>query len=206
MDNMYQAIINRVILGLAGAVAWFDKRVVNETGVDGGAQTVGYLGYRLKFLTDLEARIEQAAARVEVKLLLEIDADPMQMRQLMQNLIGNALKFHRQDRLPLIRVEGALLSSQQAQERGYSPHERLCEITVEDNGVGFDPKHADRMFNVFQRLHSRKEFEGTGVGLAICRKIAERHGGRISAKSQVGQGAKFTITLPVTQVNQEQAA
>ena len=157
-------------------------------------------------LTDLEARIEQAAARVEVKLLLEIDADPMQMRQLMQNLIGNALKFHRQDRLPLIRVEGAILSSQQAQERGYSTHEKLCEITVEDNGVGFDPKHADRMFNVFQRLHSRKEFEGTGVGLAICRKIAERHGGWISAKSQVGQGAKFTITLPVRQVNQEQAA
>ncbi len=157
-------------------------------------------------LTDLEARIEQAAARVEVTLLPEIDADPMQMRQLMQNLIGNALKFHRQDRLPLIRVEGHALSSQQAQERGYSPHEELCAITVEDNGVGFDPKHADRMFNVFQRLHSRKEFEGTGVGLAICRKIAERHGGQITAKSQVGQGATFTITLPLRQVNREQAA
>ncbi len=157
-------------------------------------------------LTDLEARIEQAAARVEVQPLPEIDADPMQMRQLMQNLIGNALKFHRQDRLPVIRVEGVILSPQQAQERGYSRHEKLCEIAVEDNGVGFDPKHADRMFNVFQRLHSRKEFEGTGVGLAICRKIAERHGGRISAKSQLGQGARFTITLPLRQVNHEQAA
>jgi light-regulated signal transduction histidine kinase (bacteriophytochrome) len=157
-------------------------------------------------LTDLETRIEEATARIEVMGLSEIDADPMQMRQLLQNLIGNALKFHRPDRLPVIRVAGARLNSVQAQERGYSPHEHLYEITVEDNGVGFDPQHAGRMFQVFQRLHSRKEFEGTGVGLAICRKIAERHGGQITAQSQVGHGAKFTITLPVRQVNSEQAA
>jgi signal transduction histidine kinase len=157
-------------------------------------------------LTDLETRIEEATARIEVTGLPVIDADPMQMRQLLQNLIGNALKFHRPDRLPVIRISGARLTSAQAQERGYSPHEALHEITVEDNGVGFDPQYADRMFQVFQRLHSRKEFEGTGVGLAICRKIAERHGGQITAQSQVGQGAKFTITLPSRQVGSEQAA
>jgi signal transduction histidine kinase len=157
-------------------------------------------------LTDLETRIEEAAARIEVKGLPEIDADPMQMRQLLQNLIGNALKFHRPDRLPVIRIAGTRLAPVEAQERGYSPHEYLYEITVEDNGVGFDPQHAGRMFQVFQRLHSRKEFEGTGVGLAICRKIAERHGGQITAQSQVGHGAKFTITLPLRQVNSEQAA
>jgi signal transduction histidine kinase len=157
-------------------------------------------------LTDLETRVEEAAARIEVKGLPEIDADPMQMRQLLQNLIGNALKFRRPDRLPVIHIAGIRLTSVQAQERGYSPHEYLYEITVEDNGVGFDPQHAGRMFQVFQRLHSRKEFEGTGVGLAICRKIAERHGGQITAQSQLGHGAKFTITLPLRQVNSEQAA
>jgi signal transduction histidine kinase len=157
-------------------------------------------------LTDLETRIEEAAARIEVNGLPEIDADPMQMRQLLQNLIGNALKFHRPDKLPVIRIAGTRLTSEQALERGYSPHEILHEITVEDNGVGFDPQYADRMFQVFQRLHSRKEFEGTGVGLAICRKIAERHGGQITAQSQVGQGAKFSITLPLRQVASEQAA
>jgi signal transduction histidine kinase len=108
--------------------------------------------------------------------------------------------------LPVICIAGTRLTSAQAQERGYSPHEYLYEITVEDNGVGFDPQHAGRMFQVFQRLHSRKEFEGTGVGLAICRKIAERHGGQITAQSQIGHGAKFTITLPLRQVNSEQAA
>ena len=157
-------------------------------------------------LTDLEARIEQVAARIQVDNLPVLDADPMQMRQLLQNLIGNALKFHRDDRPPVVKVRGALVSAQNAQEIGYSPHEKLCRITVEDNGVGFDPRHADRIFAVFQRLHSRKDYEGTGVGLAICRKIAERHGGMISAKSHPGQGAKFSVVLPLHQVSEEQAA
>ncbi|PSB54427.1 histidine kinase, partial [Chroococcidiopsis cubana CCALA 043] len=75
----------------------------------------------------------------------------------------------------------------------------LCQITVEDNGIGFDQKYCDRIFQVFQRLHGRSEYEGTGIGLAICRKIVERHGGSIAAESKPSQGAKFIVTLPMHQ-------
>jgi signal transduction histidine kinase len=77
--------------------------------------------------------------------------------------------------------------------------EVLCQLTVSDNGIGFDEKYLDRIFNVFQRLHTRNEFEGTGMGLAICRKIANRHGGDITARSQPGHGSTFIVTLPVAQ-------
>jgi signal transduction histidine kinase len=95
------------------------------------------------------------------------------MRQLLQNLIGNALKFRRPERPPLVQVRGRYLDGS------------LLELTVEDDGVGFDPKFTDRIFKPFQRLHSRAEYEGTGMGLAICDKIARRHGGKISAESSL---------------------
>jgi signal transduction histidine kinase len=89
------------------------------------------------------------------------------------------------------------------QEFASSSHEKLCQIRVEDNGIGFDEKYSERIFNPFQRLHGRSAYEGVGMGLAICRKIAERHSGSISAKSTPGAGSIFTVTLPVKQSSEQ---
>jgi PAS domain S-box-containing protein len=137
-------------------------------------------------VSDLEVRIEQVKGRVELGTLPTIDADSLQMRQLLQNLIANALKFHRDDEPPVVRVEAKVNGGD-------------CVLTVRDNGIGFDEKYLDRIFTIFQRLHGRQAYEGTGVGLAICRRIAERHSGCITAKSALGRGATFVVTLPVKQ-------
>ena len=140
-------------------------------------------------LSDLETRIEQVGGRVEVGDLPTIEADPTQMRQLLQNLIGNALKFHKKDEAPLVKVYAGSLDGRDGG----------CQIIVEDNGIGFDEKYLDRIFQVFQRLHGRSEYEGSGIGLATCRKIVERHRGSITAKSVPEQGATFIVTLPARQ-------
>ncbi len=161
-------------------------------------------------LSDLEVRIEKVGAKVELTELPLIDADPLQMRQLFQNLVGNALKFRREGVTPTVEIKAQLLEEQREQgsrgiENRANPssigEHRFCQISVADNGIGFEEKYLDRIFTVFQRLHSRKEYEGTGVGLAICRKIVERHGGSITAKSTPGQGTTFIITLPVKQLS-----
>ncbi|MCP4536469.1 MAG: PAS domain-containing protein [Chloroflexi bacterium] len=138
-------------------------------------------------ISDLEARIKRTGGRVELGDLPTIDADPIQMRQLFQNLIGNGLKFHQPEEPPVVSVQAQLL-------------DRVCQITVKDNGIGFDIKYLDRIFEIFQRLHGRFQYEGTGIGLAICRKIVERHGGSITAKSTPGQGATFIVSLALDQL------
>ncbi len=143
-------------------------------------------------LCDLEVHIEEVQAQVVVGDLPTIDADPTQMRQLFQNLLSNALKFHKPGQPPLI-----LVGSEKMLDNGHDA--QFWQITVADNGIGFDEKYADRIFTIFQRLHGRQGYEGTGVGLAICRKIVERHHGHISAHSYPGEGATFIITLPVRQ-------
>lgn len=135
-------------------------------------------------LSDLELRLEQTGATVDLGPLPAVEADRLQMRQLFQNLIGNALKFRRPDAPPRVTV------------RAETDGDR-CRLTVTDNGIGFDNTYADRIFQVFQRLHGRDEYEGTGIGLAICRKIAERHGGTITADGRPGLGATFAVTLPL---------
>ena len=143
---------------------------------------------------DLEALISGTGGRVEVGDLPAIEADPVQMRQLLQNLVGNALKFRR-DEKPVVKV--------------YSRHVRYgrsngrYEIFVEDNGIGFDEKYLDRIFVPFQRLHGRGVYEGTGIGLAICKKIADRHGGSITARSAPGKGSTFIVTLSAKQTEGE---
>ena len=151
-------------------------------------------------LSDLEVRIEELKARVEIGKLPTIVADPLQMRQLMQNLIGNALKFHKPDVPPIIKIASRFVEEESADEEGNTGPSQFCQITVEDNGIGFEEKYAGRIFGMFQRLHARGEYEGSGVGLAICRKITERHGGTITAKSWPGKGSMFIITLPADTV------
>lgn len=141
-------------------------------------------------LSDLEVRVQQTGGAVDLGLLPVVEADPTQMRQLLQNLIANGLKFHKAGSPPTVRVRGVV------HQDGGVPQARL---TVEDNGIGFDPKYLDRLFTPFQRLHGRTEYEGTGMGLAVCRRIVERHGGSVTAESSPGQGARFLITLPVRQ-------
>ncbi len=141
-------------------------------------------------VSDLEARLQQTGGRVDVGPLPELSADPTQVRQLFQNLIGNALKFHRPDEPPVVKVRGRVLPGADGRDG------EVCEVTVEDNGIGFEEKYLDRIFQLFQRLHGRNEYEGTGIGLAICRKIVERHGGGITARSAPGRGSTFTVTLP----------
>jgi len=142
-------------------------------------------------LQDLEARIEETGGRVVIDPLPTIEADPVQMRQLLQNLLANGLKFHRPGQAPTVRLSGTLQNGADRPSR--------CELRVADDGIGFDEKYLDRIFTIFQRLHGRSEYEGTGLGLAICRKIVERHHGRITAHSAPGQGATFVVTLPCVQ-------
>ena len=150
-------------------------------------------------LSDLEARIEQTGGRVELGELPTLEADALQVRQLLQNLIGNALKFHQRGEPPVVKVYGRPLNGHPGQGAGPPPNEGQYQLMVEDNGIGFDERYLDRIFTPFQRLHNRSAYEGTGIGLAICRKIAERHGGSITAKSTPGQGATFIVTLPAAQ-------
>jgi PAS domain S-box-containing protein len=139
-------------------------------------------------LSDLEVLVEQTRGTLQVAPLMALPVDASQMRQVFQNLIGNALKFTHPERLPLVRISGAVVTE---------PLAPVYEICVEDNGIGFEERHAERIFQIFQRLHSRTEYAGTGIGLAICRKIIERHGGTLTAKGCLDVGSTFIIRLPL---------
>lgn len=136
-------------------------------------------------LSDLEARIKNSRAQVEVGELPAVHADTSQMRQLFQNLIGNGLKFQRPDVPPRLTIS--------ARTQG-----DLATFILKDNGIGFEEKFAERIFEPFQRLHGRSTYEGSGIGLSICRKIVEQHGGSIRAQSMPGEGTTFSVTLPLS--------
>jgi len=144
-------------------------------------------------LSDLEVRIEKVGATVEVGDLPVIEGDPTQIRQLLQNLIGNALKFQKPEVKPHVKISARINGA----EDEYSPLGPTCELTVQDNGIGFDEKYLEKIFAVFQRLHNRQEYEGTGIGLAVCRRILDRHSGSITARSKPGEGATFIVQMPV---------
>jgi light-regulated signal transduction histidine kinase (bacteriophytochrome) len=148
-------------------------------------------------LSDLEARIAELDATVDVGQLPVVHADPMQMRQLLQNLISNALKFHRDGVVPVVRVRAEAIPAVEARFAAEAGASERYMLTVEDNGIGFDEQYAERIFGPFERLHGRAAYEGTGIGLSIARKIVWRHGGHISATSVPGEGATFTITIPL---------
>lgn len=146
---------------------------------------------------DLEILIKEAKARLEIGELPVVLADSLQMRLLFENLIGNALKFRREEEPPVIRISAQHFSERVGRE-GNGQNE-YYQIRVQDNGIGFDEKYLDRIFNPFQRLHAKSRFEGTGMGLAIVRKIVERHGGTITARSEPGRGTTFLFTIPADQ-------
>jgi signal transduction histidine kinase len=146
---------------------------------------------------DLEARIRELDAQVEIGELPVVAADRMQMGQLLQNLLSNALKFHREGVPPIVRIGAEIVEGEPSRFAGEAANERRCLIAIEDNGIGFEPKYAERIFSAFERLHSRSEYDGTGIGLSIARKIAWRHGGELTATGAPGEGSTFTLTLPL---------
>ena len=143
-----------------------------------------------KVVDNLRAAIAQENATVDVGPLPRLTADPGQMLRLFQNLVGNAIKFHRPEAAPEVAVRAEL-------------QEGRWLFTVSDNGIGIDPEHFGRIFVVFQRLHTRHEYPGTGIGLAICKKIVERHGGAIWVESEPGRGAAFKFHLPIEPPKEE---
>ena len=149
-------------------------------------------------IIDLETRIEQTQGKVDIGVLPSLEAEPTQMRQLFQNLIGNALKFHRENVPPVIKVSSrTVTSNNQPYPKGLN--NGFYEIVFADNGIGIEEKYFTRIFGVFQRLHGRDQYAGTGVGLAICQRIIERHHGEIRVESVFGEGTTFIIKLPVKQ-------
>ena len=138
-------------------------------------------------IEDLEVQINETRGEVKQADLPTIEADPFQMRQLFQNLIGNALKYHQPKTPPVI-----FLSSESIKNGSYS-------ISVQDNGIGLDTKFSEKIFMPLERLHGRNSYDGSGIGLAICKKIVSRHNGKISVTSKIGEGSKFTIILPKRQ-------
>lgn len=139
-----------------------------------------------KVLSNLKQLIEEANAHIDVGKLPTQHADPVQMTQLFQNLISNAIKYSKTKAKPVIKITAETKQNE-------------VIYSVEDNGIGIDKKYFDRIFVVFQRLHTRNEYEGTGVGLAICARIVERHKGRIWLKSNVGKGSTFYVALPLNE-------
>jgi signal transduction histidine kinase len=144
-------------------------------------------------MADLKLLIEETDAAIEVGKLPTIEADDGLMRRLFQNLIGNSLKFRRSDKRPVIKIYGEECSPPTSNGQAF------CRIVVEDNGIGFDEVFLDRIFKAFQRLHGRDKYDGTGIGLAICKKVVESHHGDITAKSVPGEGSSFIVTLPLKQ-------
>lgn len=149
-------------------------------------------------LETLEFSIEQTRASIYLEPLPTLRGDEMQLGQLFQNLISNALKFTRPGEAPVITIQTRLVSRREVPEKLklISKASRYHCISVKDQGVGFDSQYADRIFVVFERLHSKQEFSGTGIGLAICQRVVENHGGAIVAESQPSQGAVFHVYLP----------
>lgn len=151
-------------------------------------------------LSDLEYQAEEKSAVIETNELPAIYGVPSQLRQVFQNLIGNALKFSKKDIPAKITIHSEIISGRDFVSLPSLSGE-YCRITVADNGIGFNEAYLDKIFTIFQRLNDRSSYEGTGIGLAIAKKIIEKHNGLITAKSQLGEGAAFIIVLPLNHTN-----
>ena len=162
-----------------------DLLTYSRVGTHGGAfQPTDCTAVLEQAIANLQAAIEESEAMISHDPLPTVMADAAQLLQLLQNLISNAIKFRGEDS-PRVHVS--------AEQKGAE-----WILSIRDNGIGIDPQYAERIFGVFQRLHGREEYPGTGIGLAICKRIVERHGGRIWVESQTGKGSTFYFTIPAT--------
>ncbi len=147
---------------------------------------------------DLKEELKEKQAIIEANQLCDADIIPFQFRQLMHNLISNALKFSNPHAAPYIRIKSEIASGIALDNQRLSPQNKYCHITVSDNGIGFEQQYSEKIFGVFQRLHGRNEYNGTGIGLAIVKKIVENHNGIITANGELNKGATFDIYIPST--------
>lgn len=152
-----------------------------------------------KITEDLEYTIEKKNATIDIMVNHHIVATPGQIRQLFQNLISNAIKFTKPDVAPIVQIKSEILKGEDIEQEGLDNHKEYCKITFKDNGIGFDQQYADKIFELFQRLHTRNEYQGTGIGLAVCKKIVDKHNGKINVSSKINEGTLFTIILPINQ-------
>jgi signal transduction histidine kinase len=163
-----------------------EKTAFVETNINGLIEEV---------LVDLDEEVRTKQARVTVDKLPVLCVNPGLMKPLFQNLIGNALKYSKKDTTPIIKI--TYDNSNQLNGKSKELKDRYCKILIQDNGIGFDQKYAEEIFGMFKRLHHNTEFQGTGIGLALCKKIVEQHKGYISARSKVNEGSTFIISLPM---------
>lgn len=151
-------------------------------------------------LSEMQDLVLEKKASLSIMNLPSLHVSPQLMKQLFYNLINNALKYSRQDVAPVVKIYGEITSELRGTKKEPS---KYCRIYVEDNGIGFDQKYAEEIFGMFRRLHVNGKFEGTGIGLAFCKKIVEQHGGYISAKSKINEGSTFIVSLPLKQPSEQ---
>jgi len=177
-------ILIKDILALSKIVA--DKNSFVETNLNGLVNEV---------LGEMELGIKEKQAKILVDKLPPLVINPGLMRSLFQNLISNSLKYSRKNVKPIIHISSEI--SYERTNKDNNEKAKYCRIHVTDNGIGFDQKDSEQIFSIFKRLHFNNEFEGTGIGLAICKKIADQHNGFISARSKIDEGSTFIVSLPV---------
>lgn len=156
-------------------------------------------------ITDLELPIKETKANIEVEALPSIEIIPDQMRQVFQNILSNAIKFSKPNTLPQIKIWSDNTGEKSVESKPLTTAD-YCRIYIKDNGIGFNEQYLDKIFTMFQRLHGRAEYEGTGIGLSIVKKIVEKHNGLVTAKSKEGEGTTFILVLPVVQTAKQAAA
>lgn len=146
---------------------------------------------------DLEVAILESNAKIQREYIAPLSADPIMLQRILQNLIGNAVKYRDPNRSPIVKLSSRIVSRSSIDSpEEANPFHQYCEIVVADNGIGFDTRHVEKILRPFQRLHNREEYPGTGMGLAICHRLAERHNGFLLAESEQGVGSTFKIYIP----------
>lgn len=184
-----------------------DIMTFSRVSVDKGNFVKSDLNLILKeVLSEMESAVEEKRALIVIDNLPAIPINPTLIRPLFHNLIHNALKYSKKNVDPIIRIYSDFDKKYEGNDYLETPS-RYCRIFIEDNGIGFDQMYSEQIFDMFKRLHHHNEYEGTGIGLALCKKIVEEHNGYISAKSVVGKGSLFIVSLPIEPVrNQETEA